>query len=139
MTDPLVDGTRAGDLVAVLTARGETVATAESLTAGLLTATIAGVPGASNVLRGGLVVYATDLKATLAGVDPHPAGRGRARGGIHGTRTRGRGPRPLRRRLGRRTDRCRRPRHAGRTSGRHRVPEYFRGIRNCRPRARIDR
>ncbi|MFE5700869.1 CinA family protein [Rhodococcus koreensis] len=70
MTDPLVDGTRAADLVAVLTARGETVATAESLTAGLLTATIAGVPGASNVLRGGLVVYATDLKATLAGVDP---------------------------------------------------------------------
>ena len=70
VTDPLVDGTRAVDLVAVLTARGETVATAESLTAGLLTATIAGVPGASNVLRGGLVVYATDLKATLAGVDP---------------------------------------------------------------------
>ncbi|MBC2643864.1 MULTISPECIES: CinA family protein [unclassified Rhodococcus (in: high G+C Gram-positive bacteria)] len=69
MTDPLVDGTRAAELVAVLTARGETVATAESLTAGLLTATIAGVPGASNVLRGGLIVYATDLKATLAGVD----------------------------------------------------------------------
>jgi nicotinamide-nucleotide amidase len=47
---------------------GQTVATAESLTAGLLAATIAGVPGASVVLRGGLVVYATDLKHSLAGV-----------------------------------------------------------------------
>lgn len=47
---------------------GLTLATAESLTAGLCAATIAEVPGASNVLRGGLVVYATDLKATLAGV-----------------------------------------------------------------------
>ncbi|MFE3292467.1 CinA family protein [Rhodococcus sp. NPDC059234] len=69
MTDPLTDGTEAAALVAALTARGQTVATAESLTAGLLTATVAGVPGASVVLRGGLVVYATDLKATLAGVD----------------------------------------------------------------------
>ncbi|WP_282786584.1 MULTISPECIES: CinA family protein [unclassified Nocardia] len=58
----------AADLVRALRAAGQTVATAESLTAGLLAATIAGVPGASAVLRGGLVVYATDLKATLAGV-----------------------------------------------------------------------
>ncbi|TQF65348.1 CinA family protein [Rhodococcus spelaei] len=69
MTDPLTDGTDAAALVAALTARGQTVATAESLTAGLFAATIAGVPGASLVLRGGLVVYATDLKAALAGVD----------------------------------------------------------------------
>lgn len=46
-----------------------TVATAESLTAGLAAATIADVPGASAVLRGGLIVYATALKGTLAGVD----------------------------------------------------------------------
>lgn len=45
------------------------MATAESLTAGLLSATIAGVPGASAVLRGGLIVYATELKHALAGVD----------------------------------------------------------------------
>lgn len=70
MTDPLTPGTRVGELVDLLTRRGETVATAESLTAGLLAATIAGVPGASKILRGGLVVYATDLKETLAGVDP---------------------------------------------------------------------
>jgi nicotinamide-nucleotide amidase len=48
--------------------RGETVAAAESLTAGLFCATLASVPGASETLRGGAVVYATDLKATLAGV-----------------------------------------------------------------------
>lgn len=49
--------------------RGVTVATCESLTAGLLAATIADIPGASAVLRGGLITYATDLKHTLAGVD----------------------------------------------------------------------
>ncbi|MEJ2855828.1 MULTISPECIES: CinA family protein [unclassified Saccharothrix] len=57
------------DVVNALKARGETVATAESLTGGLVTAEITTVPGASAVLRGGLVVYATDLKAALAGVD----------------------------------------------------------------------
>lgn len=46
-----------------------TIAIAESLTAGALAATIADTPGASAVLRGGFVVYATELKATLAGVD----------------------------------------------------------------------
>ncbi|NYJ04196.1 CinA family protein [Petropleomorpha daqingensis] len=48
--------------------RGETVAAAESLTAGLFCATLATVPGASATLRGGAVVYATELKAVLAGV-----------------------------------------------------------------------
>ncbi len=56
--------------MAALAARGETLAVAESLTGGLLAATIVDVPGASVAFRGGLVVYATDLKATLAGVDP---------------------------------------------------------------------
>jgi nicotinamide-nucleotide amidase len=53
-----------------LLARQETVAAAESLTAGLFCATLASVPGASATLRGGAVVYATDLKTTLAGVSP---------------------------------------------------------------------
>lgn len=53
MPDPLVPGTAAAELVATLAARRQTVATAESLTAGLIAATIAGVPGASVVLRGG--------------------------------------------------------------------------------------
>ncbi|OLT44880.1 damage-inducible protein [Saccharomonospora sp. CUA-673] len=55
-------------LVDRLTGAGQTVATAESLTAGLVCATLAEVPGSSAVLRGGLVVYATELKHRLAGV-----------------------------------------------------------------------
>ncbi|MFV9633307.1 CinA family protein [Mycobacterium neumannii] len=67
MDDPLVsDDARV--LVADLTVHGQTVATAESLTAGLLAATLAGVPGASAVLRGGLVTYVEDTKISLAGV-----------------------------------------------------------------------
>ena len=58
----------ASGLVAGATDAGLTIATAESLTAGQLAATIADVPGASAVLRGGLIVYATDLKGSLAGV-----------------------------------------------------------------------
>jgi nicotinamide-nucleotide amidase len=54
--------------VALLRGRRQTLAVAESLTGGLLSATIVDVPGASNAFRGGLVVYATDLKASLAGV-----------------------------------------------------------------------
>jgi nicotinamide-nucleotide amidase len=59
------------DLIAVmarLRAGAVTVAVAESLTGGLLTATLTDLPGSSAVVRGGLVVYATDLKASLAGV-----------------------------------------------------------------------
>ena len=52
----------------LLSQRGETVATAESLTAGLLSGALTSVPGSSATFRGGLIVYATDLKASLAGV-----------------------------------------------------------------------
>lgn len=55
-------------VVELLTEAGQTVAAAESLTAGLVCASLAEVPGASAVLRGGLVVYATELKHELAGV-----------------------------------------------------------------------
>jgi nicotinamide-nucleotide amidase len=58
----------AADAIHRLVERGETLATAESLTGGLVAATIVEIPGVSAVYRGGLVVYATDLKATLAGV-----------------------------------------------------------------------
>ncbi|WP_432546852.1 CinA family protein [Kineococcus sp. SYSU DK004] len=60
----------AGAVVAALRAAGLTVATAESLTGGLLCATLVDVPGASTVVRGGVVAYATGLKASLLGVDP---------------------------------------------------------------------
>jgi nicotinamide-nucleotide amidase len=56
-------------LVGSLTERRLTVAVAESLTGGLLSAVLTEVPGSSTVVRGGLVVYATDLKHALADVD----------------------------------------------------------------------
>ncbi|MBA3368744.1 MAG: CinA family protein [Geodermatophilaceae bacterium] len=52
----------------LLAARGLTVAVAESLTGGLLSAALTSSPGSSATFRGGLVVYATDLKARLADV-----------------------------------------------------------------------
>ncbi|HEX5114606.1 MAG TPA: CinA family protein [Pseudonocardiaceae bacterium] len=55
-------------IVQLLIERGETVATAESLTGGMVTAVLTTVPGSSAVVRGGLVVYASDLKTSLAGV-----------------------------------------------------------------------
>ncbi|SQG64866.1 competence-and mitomycin-induced protein [Corynebacterium renale] len=61
----------AQELVAALSERHETVATCESLTAGLAGATIASIPGASAVFRGGLITYATALKNSLAGVPRH--------------------------------------------------------------------
>ena len=54
--------------VELLTARGRTVAVAESLTGGLVTGALTSIAGASVVLRGGVVAYATDLKAALLGV-----------------------------------------------------------------------
>jgi nicotinamide-nucleotide amidase len=67
--DPLLTEDARG-LVADLTIRHQSIATAESLTAGLLAATLAGVPGASEVLRGGLVTYTEHTKILLAGVAP---------------------------------------------------------------------
>jgi nicotinamide-nucleotide amidase len=66
VTEPLGEA-----LVAVhrmLGERRETVAVAESLTGGLLSAALTETPGASATFRGALVVYATGLKSTLAGV-----------------------------------------------------------------------
>jgi nicotinamide-nucleotide amidase len=58
----------AAEIHALLLARGETIATAESLTGGLMGAALTSTPGSSATYRGGLIVYATDLKAELAGV-----------------------------------------------------------------------
>jgi nicotinamide-nucleotide amidase len=59
----------ATEIVAELTARGLTIAVAESLTGGLLAAAVVRVPGASTVFRGGIVAYNTALKASILGVD----------------------------------------------------------------------
>ena len=58
----------AAELVALLTARGQTLGCAESLTGGLLTDAIVQVPGASRVLMGGIVAYDEGRKQTLLGV-----------------------------------------------------------------------
>lgn len=54
--------------VAELITRGLTLGCAESLTGGALTSTFVSVPGVSEVLRGGIVSYATDIKASVLGV-----------------------------------------------------------------------
>ena len=47
---------------------GETIATAESLTGGLLASTLVNPAGASRVIVGGAITYQTDVKATILGV-----------------------------------------------------------------------
>ena len=56
-------------LIRGLQAQGLTVATCESLTGGMICAALVDVPGASRVVRGGLITYQTDTKSLLAGVD----------------------------------------------------------------------
>lgn len=80
MSDPAASGEGASGVpppaqevarlaVSELRDAGATVAAAESLTGGLLTAAVVDVPGASEVLRGGVVAYATDVKSDWLGVD----------------------------------------------------------------------
>lgn len=54
---------------AELRALGATLAVAESLTGGLLAARLVEVPGASQTFRGSVTAYATELKASVLGVD----------------------------------------------------------------------
>lgn len=61
--------TSAAQVVERLRARGLTIGTAESLTGGRVVAALVDVPGASAVVRGAVVAYATDLKRTVLGVD----------------------------------------------------------------------
>lgn len=66
---PSVPAPAAQEVIAALRAAGLTIATAESLTGGLVCVALTAVPGASAVVRGGVISYATDLKADLLGVD----------------------------------------------------------------------
>jgi nicotinamide-nucleotide amidase len=53
-----------------LRARAATIAVAESLTGGLLGGALTDIAGSSATFRGGVVAYATELKASLLDVDP---------------------------------------------------------------------
>ena len=59
----------ASNAIGLLQARGLTVGTCESLTGGMICAALVDVPGASRVVRGGLITYQTDTKTLLADVD----------------------------------------------------------------------
>ena len=56
------------DLLERCAATHRTLATAESLTGGMLGARITDVPGSSRAYRGGVVSYATDVKVSVLGV-----------------------------------------------------------------------
>jgi len=78
--DPPSTEVAATEVVRLLHLAGATLGVAESLTGGSLTAAVVGVPGASAVLRGGVVAYATDLKGSPLGV---PAALLREHGAVH--------------------------------------------------------
>lgn len=58
----------APELLAQLRGHGLTLGAAESLTGGLVCAALTDVPGASDVVRGAVVSYATQVKAAVLGV-----------------------------------------------------------------------
>ena len=62
------------DLAAVVLdlcrARGFTVGMAESCTGGMLGERLTAIPGSSDVVRGGVIAYANDVKRSLLGVEP---------------------------------------------------------------------
>jgi nicotinamide-nucleotide amidase len=68
------------EIIELLVAGGQTLAVAESLTGGLVAAALTSVPGSSAAFRGGVVCYATDLKAALLGVPSDLLGR---HGAVH--------------------------------------------------------
>ena len=66
------DDTMESVVIDLLRERGLTIGVAESLTGGLMGARFTAVPGASDVFRGGIVSYASDVKFSLLGVPEGP-------------------------------------------------------------------
>ena len=60
--DPVLPGESAALLVQALTAAGQTVATAESCTGGLVSAELVSIPGASEVFKNGFINYCDEAK-----------------------------------------------------------------------------
>jgi len=77
----MTDQDAAAALLRALGARAWSIAAAESLTGGRVTAALVDIPGASAHVRGGIVAYATELKARVLGVD---AGLLAERGAVDG-------------------------------------------------------
>jgi nicotinamide-nucleotide amidase len=68
-----VDGdTMESVVLDALRSQGRTLALAESVTGGLVSARLTGVAGASDVLRGSIVSYASDVKFSVLGVPEGP-------------------------------------------------------------------
>jgi len=103
--------------------RGLTLATAESCTGGLVAARLTSVPGSSDVVLGGIVAYADEVKRDRAGCSRRVDRAARRRLGGGRGRDGARGARAARSRRGRLRDGNRRAgrRHA-REAGRARVP-----------------
>ncbi len=60
----------AAEVVDTLRARGETLSTAESLTAGAVSSAIVSVAGASDVFVGGVTAYRDEIKISHLSIDP---------------------------------------------------------------------
>lgn len=72
------DETMESVVLEMLRARGLTLAVAESVTGGYVAQRLTAVPGASDVLRGAVVSYASDVKFDLLGVAQGPVVSGEA-------------------------------------------------------------
>jgi nicotinamide-nucleotide amidase len=59
-------------LLDLLRERGSTIGTAESLTGGLIASRLTDVPGASDVVRGAIVAYASEVKFDVLGLPEGP-------------------------------------------------------------------